>query len=49
VYPALVVRRFEGTDAVNLQVFFDGDCSYWATSRRSAGGAEHEPGTWSAR
>ncbi len=35
VYPAMIVRVWggEAASSVNLQVFLDGDCSYWATSR----------------
>lgn len=35
VYPAMIVRIFGATpeSAVNLQVFLDGNDSYWATSR----------------
>lgn len=42
VYPALVVRVFE-PGYCNLQVFLDGDCSYWATSRVEG----TESGQWS--
>lgn len=31
-YPAIVVRTFGG-EAANLQVFLDGEDTYWATSR----------------
>jgi hypothetical protein len=43
VYPAMVVRVFDPSTTANLQVFLDGDCSYWATSRTESG----EPGHWS--
>lgn len=33
VYPAMIVRIWGDDPYVNLQVFLDGDCSYWATSR----------------
>lgn len=42
VYPAVVVRVF-GEQGVNLQVFLDGNDSYWATSRSEGEG----PNTWS--
>lgn len=44
VYPALVVRTWGETaeSAVQLQVFYDGAGSYWATSRREG----DEPATW---
>lgn len=42
VYPALVVRAFGGS-AANLQVFLDGDATYWATSRVEGEG----PARWS--
>ena len=32
-YPALVVAVFGGATTANLQVFLDGNDSYWATSR----------------
>jgi hypothetical protein len=43
-YPAVIVRIFGDNPGshVNLQVFLDGDCSYWATSRKEG----TEPGTW---
>lgn len=40
-YPAMVVRTFGG-DAANLQVFLDGNDTYWATSRTEG----DQPGTW---
>ena len=45
VFPAMVVRTFGGP-AVNLQVFLDGDDTYWATSRSEGdeqGGHWHWP------
>jgi hypothetical protein len=43
VYPAMVVRVFDlSVSTSNLQVFLDGDCSYWATSRVEG----DQPGTW---
>lgn len=33
VYPAIIVRTFDNSLAVNLQVFLDGNDAYWATSR----------------
>src|SRR6266545_2012738 len=42
VYPAMVVRVFEGYDGVNLQVALDGNDCFWATSRHE--GDEH--GQW---
>jgi hypothetical protein len=43
-YAAMVVRIFEGNPygVVNLQVFLDGDGSYWASSRKEG----DEAGTW---
>lgn len=44
VYPAMVVRTW-GSDeysAVQLQVFLDGNHTYWATSRSKGNG----PGFW---
>lgn len=39
VLPAIVVSGPHGPDnLVNLQVFLDGDCSYWATSRAEGEG-----------
>ncbi|MFI2367311.1 hypothetical protein [Streptomyces sp. NPDC018833] len=44
VFPAMVVRVWQGDEAsVQLQVFLDGNDTYWATSRREGTG----PGTWS--
>jgi len=45
VYPALIVRIWGSGENVNLQVFLDGDCSYWATSRAQgdAAGFWHWP------
>ena len=44
VYPAMVVRVFDpSVTTANLQVFLDGDCSYWATSRTEG----DEQGHWS--
>lgn len=40
VFPAIVVRVFEG-EICNLQVFLDGDCSFWATSRPHGDGSGH--------
>ncbi|MFC4146604.1 hypothetical protein ACFO0M_10085 [Micromonospora mangrovi] len=42
-YPAMVVRVF-GADAANLQVFLDGNDTYWATSRPE--GEAGEQGRW---
>lgn len=43
VYPAMVVRDWdEPAGTVNLQVFLDGNDTYWATSRVPGDG----PGTW---
>ena len=43
VYPAMIVRTWGDTpdSAVNLQVFLDGDGSYWATSRQCGEGEGH--------
>lgn len=45
VYPAMVVRVFEGgTEAngvCNLQVFLDGNDTFWATSRTEGEGELH--------
>lgn len=43
-YAALVVCVFEGAEVANLQVYLDGNDSYWATSRREGEPGEH--GTW---
>lgn len=40
-YPAVVVRVWSG-DLVNLQVHYDGDGCYWATSRNEG----QEQGRW---
>ncbi len=40
-YPAMVVRTFDGP-YVNLQVFLDGNDTYWATSRSEG----DQPGQW---
>jgi hypothetical protein len=40
-YPAMIVRVWDDT-SVNLQVFYDGDGSLWATSRPQGDG----PGGW---
>jgi hypothetical protein len=42
IYPALVVRVWDGSELTNLQVFYDGAGSHWARSRREGDG----PGTW---
>lgn len=42
MYPAMVVKVF-GAPYANLQVFLDGACTYWATSR----GEGDQPATWS--
>jgi hypothetical protein len=48
VFPALVVRIWP--TSVNLQVFLDGNDTYWATSRLEASisgdSEEVQPGTW---
>lgn len=37
VYPAVIVRVFDSsTTTANLQVFLDGNDTYWATSRQEA-------------
>ena len=42
-YPAIVVAVFSDSQEVaNLQVFLDGNDTYWATSRHEA----DEPGAW---
>jgi hypothetical protein len=38
----MVVRVWDGNGPVNLQVFLDGDCQHWATSRVQG----HGPGEW---
>lgn len=52
VFPAMVVVTW-GTNpdsAVNLQVFLDGDDSFWATSRKVARGQDDEGCfTWPVR
>lgn len=48
VYPAMIVRVFDpSTTTANLQVFLDGDGSYWATSRTEGNGDAHW--SWPAR
>lgn len=49
VYPAMIVRTWGDTEgsSVNLQVFLDGDCSYWATSRGEGDG--HGQWSWPPR
>jgi len=45
-YPALIVREFTaGSSVANLQVFLDGNDSYWATSRGEAE-EPNSPGRW---
>ena len=45
-YPALIVREFTpGSSVVNLQVFLDGNDTYWATSRGEAE-EPNSPGRW---
>jgi hypothetical protein len=34
VYPATIVRVWDGSASVNLQVALDGSDTYWATSRQ---------------
>lgn len=43
VYPAMIVRIFGETpeSAVNLQVFLDGNDTFWATSRTLGDGPFH--------
>lgn len=41
-YPAMIVRVWAGFASINLQVFYDGDGSYWATSRPEG----DKPGSW---
>ncbi|MFE3081824.1 hypothetical protein [Nocardia tengchongensis] len=40
IFPAMIVRVFQHESA-NLQVFLDGDDSFWATSRTLSDGAGH--------
>ncbi|MEU7891678.1 hypothetical protein AB0B45_02310 [Nonomuraea sp. NPDC049152] len=48
VYPAVVVRTFEGAEkTVNLQVLLDGNTSYWAASRSE--GPDHGQWSWPPR
>lgn len=49
VYPAVIVRIFGETpeSAVNLQVFLDGNDTFWATSRTLGDGPFHW--TWPER
>ncbi|MBT2234740.1 hypothetical protein [Nonomuraea sp. NEAU-A123] len=48
VFPAIITRTFEGAGtAVNLQVFLDGNHSYWATSRSE--GTDHGQWSWPPR
>lgn len=42
-YPAMIVRVWGEGGSANLQVFLDGNCSYWATSRTEG----DESGKWS--
>jgi hypothetical protein len=42
VFPAMIVRVWGTGEHINLQVFLDGDCSYWATSRPEG----DESGRW---
>ncbi len=51
VYPAMIVRLWGEPEnpqtAVNLQVFIDGDFTYWATSRcQDASEDGAQPGCW---
>lgn len=41
-YPAMIVRVWPGSEVVNLQVFYDGDGTLWATSRPEG----DSPGGW---
>lgn len=43
VYPAMIVQVWGDTpgSSVNLQVFLDGACSWWATSRTEGDGEFH--------
>lgn len=34
VFPAIIVRHWDESDTAQLQVFLDGNDTYWATSRR---------------
>lgn len=45
LYPAIVVRTFGGP-SVNLQVFLDGNDTYWATSRSETDADKRESGKW---
>ncbi|SDI20040.1 hypothetical protein SAMN05421505_1387 [Sinosporangium album] len=48
VLPAIITRTYEGSGtAVNLQVFLDGNHSYWATSRSQ--GTDHGQWSWPPR
>jgi hypothetical protein len=47
VFPAIITRTLEGEKALNLQVFLDGNHSYWATSRSE--GTDHGQWTWPVR
>ena len=46
-FPAMIVRTWDSTEgsACQLQVFLDGNDTYWATSRSE--GPEHLSGKWS--
>jgi hypothetical protein len=49
VYPAMVVRDWDPNapdPMVNLQVFLDGNDTYWATSRHESQNCETVPGKW---
>lgn len=42
VYPAMIVRVFDpSTTTANLQVFLDGNDTFWATSRQQGEGQIH--------
>lgn len=45
--PAVIVRAFDDTDTVNLQVLLDGNDTFWATSRRE--GNDVGQWTWPVR
>ncbi len=47
VYPAVVVRVFDGYDGVNLHVLLDGNDTLWATSRHE--GTAHGEWSWPPR
>lgn len=49
VLPAMIIRvwgEVDETAPCNLQVFLDGNASYWATSRKQGPADDPQPGQW---